>query len=145
MKLDFYDIELAFDYVSSAAPFTNTVAICKNTGRMYYSSDLGDTDEDFPIEPDEDDYFFIPHKNDLDLGTRLVRRFANELAPHLADEIRIVFSRRGAYSRFKQLLHDNDLLDSWHNFELTACRNASRQWCRDNGIELDESLPKHAS
>ena len=145
MKYSYRDIELAFEFISSQEPFMNSAVMCKKTGHIYYDSGLGDTDEDFPDEPDEDGYFFIPHKNDLDLGTILVKRYAKEVAPNLAREIGEIFSRKGAYSRFKSLLEENGLLDSWYKFEDSESTKALRAWCRDNGIELEESSTKRAS
>ena len=68
MEIKFSDIELAFDYVSSAPMTANTVVICKETGEFYYRSDYGDEDEIPEDVYDREDCIEIPHKNDLDLG-----------------------------------------------------------------------------
>ena len=46
-----------------------------------------DPSEDYPDEPDDDECLLIPRKHDLDLGNHLLRRFAYEIAPQLADDI----------------------------------------------------------
>jgi hypothetical protein len=53
---------------------------------------------------DRDTGIATPHKNDLDIGQRLVFVFVDT---HLLDEysrVRQIFRRRGAYGRFKHLL-----------------------------------------
>ena len=142
MQLKFSDVELAFEYMSSSGPDMCSAVICKKTGRIFCASEMYDSDEDFPDEPTEDDFFFVPHKSDLDLGTHLVHRFANEVAPHLTAEIRDTFSRPGAYARFKQLLRRHGLLDGWYNFEADAERKAILEWCHDNGLQLSDAPPK---
>jgi hypothetical protein len=81
MKFD--DIELAFLFVSGAAQFTNSALLCKETGEIYYISEMGDSDELPEDIEDSDQYIEIPHKNDLDLGNRLVMDFVAEYCPEL--------------------------------------------------------------
>ena len=97
MKLD--EIEAAFFYVSSAPNFTNSALLSKETGKIFYISGMGDSD-DLPEDIEEsDEYIEIPHKNDLDLGNRLVMDFATEQCPELLEKIHAIFRRKGAYSR----------------------------------------------
>ena len=86
----------------------------------------------------------MPHKNDLDLGNRLVMRFASEQLPHRFDTIDSFFRRRGAYSRFKELLSSEGCLDKWHAYEADATRQALLEWCEENEIKLDETRESEA-
>ena len=136
MKFD--DIELAFMYVSSNQPFMNSAYISRQTGEVYYVSELGDSDK---LPDDIDDasiYVSIPHKNDLDLGKNLVFDFVSEFLPADFDEVSNIFSRKGAYSRFKQLLVRRGRLDDWYSYENEAQRTALLDWCNDNNILLTE-------
>jgi hypothetical protein len=66
--------------------------------------EIGDEDLDWELCVE------IPHKNDLDLGQRLVFEFVET---HLSDEyqrVEQIFRRRGAYGRFKDLLESKGLL-----------------------------------
>jgi hypothetical protein len=84
MKLD--DLEAALLFVSLASQFTNSALLCKETGEIFYISDMGDSD-DLPEDiEDSDQYFEIPHKNELDLGNRLVMDLATEQCPELLEE-----------------------------------------------------------
>jgi hypothetical protein len=136
MKLD--EIEDAFFYVSSAPQFTNSALLSKETGEIFYISGMGDSD-DLPegIE-DSDEYIEIPHKNELDLGNRLVMDFVAEQCPELLGKIHAVFKHKGAYSRYKELLDSKDLLEKWYEYENQRTKEALRQWCADNNIELTD-------
>jgi hypothetical protein len=46
-----------------------------------------------------------------------------------------MFSRRGAYAGFKQLLAEKRALDQWYDFEQKATERALREWCEFNSIE----------
>jgi len=62
----------------------------------------------------------------------------------LPDDINTVvefFRRRGAYARFKDLLHARSLLDRWYNFESCATDQALLAWCGENGILLVDEQP----
>ena len=80
----------------------------------------------------------IPHKYDLDLGKELVWEFVDRQIPGLKNRVQGIFSRRGAYGRYKAFLADLDLLDAWHRFEDERTREALLGWCRDQGISIDE-------
>jgi hypothetical protein len=79
----FSEIQDAFFFVSSAGYGMNRALLCKDNGEIYYHSETGDLDELDEEEFDCDNFLEIPHKNDLDLGQKLVFEFA-EL--HLADD-----------------------------------------------------------
>jgi hypothetical protein len=48
-----------------------------------------------------------------------------------------IFSRRGAYRRFKDLLEHRDLLQNWYDFESRREEETLREWCRENEVELE--------
>jgi hypothetical protein len=85
---------------------------------------------------DDERYLAIPHRNELDLGKRLVFAFVARCLPDDADEVRRIFSRRGAYGQFKHLLARRHAVERWHDFSNEAQEAALRQWCADNAIEL---------
>jgi hypothetical protein len=135
-KIKFSEIELAFDYVSSVGPCLHSAYVSRTTGQMYFTSELGDSDE----LPDDlfssDDYVEIPHKNDLDLGQRLVWRFVRREIPDHKDTIDRFFSRRGAYSRYKDFLERIGMLEKWWDFEATQTRETLLEWCEDNDLDV---------
>ncbi len=47
-----------------------------------------------------------------------------------------IFSNRGAYRRFKDLLEQKDLLQSWYDFESHRGEEGLREWCRENEVDL---------
>ena len=136
MTATFSDIEDAFDYVSSQSYGMNEAYVSLDTGKIFYISNLGDSD-DLPDDFEESDrYIDIPHKNDLDLGRRLVDEFIYTTAPQLAHDVSDIFQRRGAYGRFKSLLERHDLIEKWFKFENGCQVNAIKDWCRENKIEI---------
>ena len=89
-----------------------------------------------PDDIDDEKYISIPDKRELDLGKPLVLDFAREFIPVDYDEVRQIFSRRGAYRRFKDLLVRRGALERWYDFSSKSEETALRQWCAENGIEL---------
>jgi hypothetical protein len=110
--------------------------LCLDNGEIYYHSEDGDLDELDEDKFDCDNFLVIPHKNDLDLGQKLVFEFAEMRLPDDLDRVSQIFSRRGAYRRFKDLLEDRDLLQSWYDFENQREEEALREWCRENEVVL---------
>ncbi len=47
-----------------------------------------------------------------------------------------MFSKRGAYQKFRALLTRRSALDRWYAFESQATERALRQWCADQSIEI---------
>lgn len=133
------DLEDALMWVSSGDMFDNAAWLCRATGEVLWCG--GDTDEPEPLPEDIDDedrYLAIPDKHDLGLGKPLVLDFARTHLPESFDHVREIFSHRGAYARFKDLLEHHDSLDTWYKWEQEQTRQALREWCADNGVKLAE-------
>ena len=138
VDVKYADLEFEFNNVSFGDPYEHTVYVSRSTGQTYFRSDMADVDE-LPDDVEEnDDYVEIPHKHDLDLGKKLVWEFVDLQIPGLKNKVQGIFSRRGAYSRYKAYLADLDLLDAWFRFENERTREALLEWCRDEGIPIDD-------
>jgi hypothetical protein len=74
----------------------------------------------------------------LDLGKSLALDFTGEFLPGDFDDVRQFFSDKGAYARFKDLLHRRGSLDQWYDFEAKAEERALREWCELNSIEVSD-------
>ena len=138
-----YDtIEDAFLFVSSAAPGEHCAVVNRITGETFFSSIISDYDE-LPDDVDENDaYIAIPHKNDLDLGKTLVMDFVRYRCPELIDRVLAIFSRKGAYGRYKDLLAENNLLEDWYDFENKRTREALLKWFELQGITIEPASDK---
>jgi len=138
MGISFDDIENAFFFVSMDQQFMNNAYLCKETGELFYTSEMGDSDE-LPEDIDNPEkYIAIPHKNELDLGRALVLEFTSLYLPEELDEVSSIFRRKGAYSRYKDLLETKGALDDWYQFEEERRESALTEWCRENHIELKD-------
>ena len=128
----------AFEFVSVSDLDEHQAYICKRTGRIIFVSEGVDLEKDieFPDDPELADYLPVPHRRDLDLGRRLALSFVAEELPGSFDKAREIFSRRGAYSRFKQLLQTTGTLDKWYAFEARATETALRDWCAAVSVPL---------
>jgi hypothetical protein len=137
MPVKFYDLDAALEFVSFDGGYGNAAYLCRQTGEIYYKSEDGEDElpEDYE---DGTKYIHIPDKKDLDLGSRLVFQFVREFMPDDYGHVRNMFSRRGAYGQFKNFLTREGMLDRWHQFEAKAHEEALREWCADNGIEIEE-------
>ncbi len=137
MSVAWDDILTAFEFVS-AGDSDNSAYLCRETGAVVWHTEIGDNFEELPDDiDDEAKYVAVPGARDLDLGKPLVMRFADEeLADHY-DEVAQIFSRRGAYRRFKDLLTREGALDKWYAFEAAAKEKALREWCAENGVAAE--------
>jgi len=137
MKISRREIETAFEFVGSASPEEHTAAIDISTGKINWHSEYAD-DMDEPPEGlwESGHALAIPHKNDLDLGQRLIFEFVESRLPDDYGAVRDIFHRRGAYSHLKDLLDERGLLDAWYEYENGAEAKAIAEWCGAHGIEL---------
>ena len=137
VAVKYSELSEAFDFVSSAAATENLAYLSLDTGAIYWVSELNPFDEEVPDDLESSDrYLVVPHKNDLDLGSRLALRFAEEELPGQYQIIEGFFQRRGAYARFKALLSAHGCLDKWFAFEAAAIDKALREWCTENGVQV---------
>ncbi|MAE65135.1 MAG: hypothetical protein CMJ18_12765 [Phycisphaeraceae bacterium] len=116
----------------------NEAFLSRDTGAIHFCGEFVDEEEEAVPDDigDPERYIKIPHKNDLDLGERLVGRFVNEHLPEDAAEVAGYFERRGAYARLNDLLRRRGFLERWFEFEQSSCEAALREWCAKNDIEL---------
>ncbi|MBK1877261.1 UPF0158 family protein [Pelagicoccus mobilis] len=136
--MKYFELESAYEYSNFDGSYEHFAFISKKTGEILYGDEDGEIDEEQLEEYFEsDDFIQLPDKRDLDLGTQLVWKFVRKEIPGLEPKVRAIFSRRGAYARFKGFLEYNELLDSWYTFESEMKKAALLEWCAENGIEVE--------
>jgi len=135
---------VAWDEILSAFEFAsmgetdNAAFLCRETGKIFYRSDLSDDLDELPDDiEDGTKYVAVPGQHDLDLGRRLVMRFAAEDFADHYDDVAAIFSRSGAYRRFKDLLIREEALERWYAFEAAAKEQALREWCAENDVAVE--------
>lgn len=136
--MKFAELELAFAFVNFDDGSDNCGYVSRSTGQTFVQSDLSDIDELPDDIGSNDEYVEIPDKYALGLGQDLVSDFVDQKIPHLKGKVRGFFAKHGAYGRYKSLLAEIDLLDTWHQFEDDRTKEALLKWCGDNGIQIDE-------
>jgi len=136
MLVNFADLQLAFEFVSSGGMGENEAYLDRQSGKIYWHSEFGDNEEELPNDIDDEKYISIPDKRELDLGKSLALDFAREFLPGDYDEVRHISSRRGAYRRYKELLVRRDALERWYDFSNKSEAAALREWCAENAIDL---------
>jgi hypothetical protein len=141
MPTSFKDILEAFEFVGMSGSLGEHLAfLCRRTGKIYWHSEFSDVaelDDELPDDvDDEEKYIAIPDKLELDLGKPLALDFAREWLPGDFDEVRYIFSRKGAYRKFRTLLIRRNALDRWYEFESKATERALRDWCALNSIAV---------
>ncbi|MBN1196798.1 MAG: hypothetical protein JXA62_05270 [Candidatus Aminicenantes bacterium] len=138
-KLKWSDLEMAFEFVSAGTFSDNSAYVSRSTGKTFWEGDAVDDLEELPPDVDSNpDYLAVPNKYDLDLGNQLVMDFARQEMPEHFEDIRKIFSRPGAYRRFKNFLLDHERLDDWYVYEARRTREALLEWCAENDIEVEE-------
>jgi len=91
-----------------------------------------------PDDIDDTEKFLpIPDKRELDLGKPLALDFTLNSCQTTSTRLQF-FSGRGAYARFKDLLHRRGALDQWYAFEAKAEEKALRMWCDHNSVEVSD-------
>lgn len=136
MPVKMSDLEDAVNFTSDEV----VVYLDTESGQTYLDSDMVDLEEELPADLYENDkYIELPDKRDLDLGKRLVFRFIGSERPDDFEKVEAFFYKRGAYSKYKDYLAHEGLLDSWYEFEQAAVREALIEWCEENDIELSAS------
>ena len=132
------ELRTTFEFVSFGAPLEHSAYICVDTGKIYcHSVSAGlEEEEDLPEDLETSDrYIAVPHKNDLGLGRRIALAFVDQELSDEYDTVAGFFGRRGAYGRFKALLHARGMLERWYEFENRAMEEALLAWCEENGIQ----------
>jgi len=129
------DLEIAFEFVSSAADMSNQAVYDREKDTFLWSGDAMDESE-IPEDADWDQLVEVPHKNDLDLGKELVFSFVSKHLQGDLDHVYEMFSKRGAYQRFKSFLERRNKLQQWYDFENDATTSALIQWCKENNISI---------
>jgi hypothetical protein len=136
MPVSFNDLIEAFLFVNSGG-FGNEAFVDKKSGKIYWRFGHDDEmNEELPDDIEEaEKYIPVPDKRELDLGKPLVLDFTRQYLADDFDQVSRIFSRRGAYGNFKDLLVRRGALDQWHDFENKAQERALRAWCVENSIE----------
>jgi hypothetical protein len=144
MPTTFADILLSFEFVSSGGGGEHEAFLCRPMGKIHWRSDDYDEDDEedkdeLPEDVEDDEnYIAIPDKKELGLGKPLALDFAREFRPEDFDEVRSIFSKRGAYQKFRAWLIRSNLLERWYEFESKATERALREWCALNSIEVTD-------
>src|ERR1700741_4871900 len=94
--------------------------LCRRTGKIYQHAEFSDLEEfndELPDDvEDEEKYIDIPDKRELGLGKPLALDFAREFLADDFDEVRYMFSKKGAYRKFRALVIRRNVLERWYDF-----------------------------
>jgi hypothetical protein len=139
MPVSLNDLRDAFEFVCAGGGGEHQAFLCKQSGKLYCHSELCDDLDILPDDIDDSEKVLpIPDKRELDLGKPLALDFARQFLPGDFDDVRQIFSRRGAYAKFKNLLDRRGMLDQWYAFEAEAEESALKLWCELNSIEVSD-------
>jgi hypothetical protein len=138
------DVLEAFEFVSASEYAEHHAYVRRDDGSIVFVSEMLVLEEniELPDDPENAGYLAVPHRRDLDLGKRLALSFVTREMPDSLTDVRRMFSRRGAYRRFKHFLQINELREKWYAFEEISVREALKNWCEEVGLALaDERTP----
>ena len=139
MRVSWYDLLNSFEFVSASHLGEHQAFLCRQSGVFLWHSEFVDDMDELPDDIDDaEKYVQIPDKRALDLSKRLMLDFARDFLPADFDEVRRIFSHKGAYARFKILLHRRKAVDQWYDFEAKATEKALKTWCELNSIEIGD-------
>ena len=139
-------LTVALDWVSDLSTADNMAFVSRESGRIHMTSG-----EDFGVEPAQDlpldledvsKYAIVPSRQDLRLGKRLAVRFVQLSLPAWLEETYTIFSARGAYARFKDMLESEQALEAWYAFEAEAVERGLREWAESELLVVAASDSK---
>ena len=124
--------------MSAGDGYSESAWVSRETGAIFTGSETAGISDELPDDIDDPEkYLPIPSRRDLDLGRPLVMQFAADRLEERYDEIADIFRRKGGYRRFKDFLHRIGALDAWYAYENEATEKALREWCAENGVEVE--------
>ena len=138
------DLDTAFKSDGESVGMESPV-FCKESNSVLWPTEDSWDIEDFESEieiktpgnhEDDESKITFPSQRQLDLGHRLVFRFAEEIIPNFEDEVSQIFNRKGAYRRFRSFLERNDFLEAWYKFENYHTALALVEWANEEGLEV---------
>lgn len=136
------ELREGYDYASIGMELDAQAYVGLDTGKVYFRGDGMPEEENLPEEVEDSGRFVpVPHKYDLDLGKHLVFDFVHRELLDDADRVHDLFRRRGAYSRFKDLLVRRGKLDRWHEYEDRVTDQRLREWCEAHEIAFIDDRP----
>ena len=130
------DLVAAMNWISAgeAAGVECAAYVSRVSGEVHWVGEGVDEEPPGDLE-DGSLYLAVPPKRDLELGRSVALAFVADQLPHAYDTVRGYFAKRGAYSRFKDLLERTGHLDAWYVFENAAVEKRLREWCEENALE----------
>jgi hypothetical protein len=131
------DIEQAIEFISADPSGDSEAFVSLATGKVYYRSEYMEEAEPLPSDiDDQTKYIALPHKRDLNLGVVLVFNFVEKRLPNKASEVKMMFKKRGAYSRFSNWLDRHNLIDDWHHFRNETTTKTIITWCKNHSVNI---------
>lgn len=131
------DIESAVEFVTSGEVMSE-VYVDRCTGAIYY---IDDALEESPPEDlyENAQYIAVPNKQGLGLDKSIAIQFVAENLPEQLDLAYEIFSKKGAYRRFKDLLNTADKLEAWYSYEALVLREAIIEWGQENNLRFSDA------
>ncbi len=65
-----------------------------------------------------------------------------EFLPQQFDYAYQIFSKRGAYRKFKLMLEEQQVTDKWYQYEQQQTEQAIKSWCDEHSIGYEENNKK---
>lgn len=135
--IPYNDLHSAFNFVSAGAPYERNAYIAKDTGEVFHAAQIYDAYRRIPHDVDDDErYWSVPHRQDLDLGGRLELKFVAEHMPAQLAVAEEFFQRRGAHAKFHELVEKEGKQALWRQYEQHATELALRKWANEEGLAL---------
>ena len=135
MNIKLSDIEWAVEFMSFGYG-DHEAYLDTQSGAIHYVADA--VEEQVPEDLYENSKFLaLPSKRDLGFGKKVAIRFVTENLPEHLDKAYEIFSRKGAYARFKELLGSSNKLDAWYSYEEDCLKQAIIEWCNTNNVNFN--------
>ena len=110
------------------------------TGEFDFYGDYMELDDRDSKKFEDDVWIAAPSQRDLG-EYDIMAEFADSITDSHANELLCVaLEGKGAFRRFKDVLHSTGLADEWYSFKHNAYVKIARNWCEENDIECLNTL-----
>lgn len=83
-------------------------------------------------------YLRLPTKFDIH-EYHIMEEFIWTLEDERANKLECAIQGRGAFRRFKDMVHRMGILQQWYDFQTEYYRKLAVEWCNDNNLEFTET------
>lgn len=101
-----------------------------------YGWEKEELDEARKVDENPDDYIALPDKFEIEEYKTMEDFCLSREDEKIREELYHAMKGRGAFGRFKDLIHELGIADDWYRFKNEAYERIAREWGEENHIQI---------